>query len=112
MISKQTAEHYTWAGDCDGWHLLKSPTLSVIHERMPPGRAEVRHHHTRAQQLFFVLSGNLTMRFDDHTANIGAGQAIEIKPGVRHQAANESGESVEFLVISEPTTRGDRIEQS
>lgn len=110
MISKDNAEHYTWGGDCDGWHLLKSPTLSVIHERMPPERVEVRHHHAKAQQLFFVLSGELTMRFENGAEIIGAGQAIEIKPGVAHQAANEGPAAVEFLVISEPPTRGDRIE--
>lgn len=110
MISKDNAEHYTWGGDCDGWHLLKSPTLSVIHERMPPGRAEVRHYHARAQQLFFVLSGTLTMIFDDRREAVAPGQAIEINPGIRHQAANESSGPVEFLVISEPPTRGDRVE--
>ena len=35
-----TAEHYTWGGVCDGWHLLKDPTLSVIQERVPPGAGE------------------------------------------------------------------------
>lgn len=110
MISKDTAEHYTWGGDCDGWHLLKSPSLSVIHERMPPGRAEVRHHHARAQQVFFVLSGRLTMIFEDRAETIAPGQAVEIKPGLRHRAVNEGDVPVEFLVISEPATRGDRIE--
>lgn len=110
MISKDTTEHYTWGGDCDGWHLLRSPTLSVIHERMPPGRAEVRHYHAHAQQLFFVLSGALTMIFDDRRETLAPGQAVEIKPGVHHQAANEGTDPVEFLVISEPPTRGDRIE--
>ncbi len=112
MISKDNAEHYTWGGDCDGWHLLKSPTLSVIHERMPPGRAEARHHHAKAQQLFFVLSGILTMHFDGCSETIGAGEAIEIRPGVAHRAANDSTDAVEFLVISEPPTLGDRVESA
>lgn len=37
-ISKANAEHYLWGGDCDGWHLVKSQGLSVIHERMPGRR--------------------------------------------------------------------------
>ena len=35
-ISKKNSEHYAWGGVCDGWHLLKSPVLSVIQERVPP----------------------------------------------------------------------------
>lgn len=109
MISKDSTEHYTWGGDCDGWHLVKRDELSVIHERMPPGRAEVAHHHAAARQLFFVLSGALTMVLADRTEALHAGEALEIAPGVRHQAVNRGDVPVEFLVISQPTTRGDRI---
>jgi len=31
MISKETAEHYAWGQNCDGWHLVDSVELSVIH---------------------------------------------------------------------------------
>lgn len=54
-ISKDTAEHYTWGGNCDGWHLVKNAELSIIEERMPSGTAEVRHFHQRAQQFFYIL---------------------------------------------------------
>ena len=39
-ISAQNAEHYRWGPHCDGWHLLKSETLSVIQQRMPGGTAD------------------------------------------------------------------------
>jgi mannose-6-phosphate isomerase-like protein (cupin superfamily) len=110
MISKANAEHYVWGGDCDGWHLLKSDTLSVIHERMPAQRAETGHRHARARQLFFVLSGRLTMRFPDREETAGPGEAFEIPPGTWHQACNNDSDPVEFLVISAPPTRGDREE--
>jgi predicted alpha/beta superfamily hydrolase len=42
MISKETAEHYVWAEVYDGWDLTKRAELSVIHEYMPAGAAEVR----------------------------------------------------------------------
>ena len=111
MISKDNAEYYVWGGDCDGWHLVKGQDLTVIHERMPPGRAEVRHHHVGARQLFFVLSGELTMLLDGRHETLGPEQGIEIAPGQRHQAANNGATAVEFLVISQPTTRDDRIER-
>ena len=55
-ISRETAELYTWGNGCDGWHLVKDPSLSVIEERMPPGTSEVRHYHQRAQQSLFCLA--------------------------------------------------------
>ncbi len=110
MISKNTAEHYTWGDGCDGWHLVKRPELSVIHERMPPGTAETRHYHERARQLFFVLSGTATLEVDGVRETLSPQQALEVPPGVPHQIFNESDGDVEFVVISQPTTRGDRKE--
>lgn len=108
-ISKANGEHYKWGSDCDGWHLVKNSDLSVIHERMPAGTAEVRHYHQKARQFFFVLSGVATMEVDGETIQIAAHEGIEIAPGVPHQMRNDSSGEIEFLVISQPTTRGDRI---
>jgi mannose-6-phosphate isomerase-like protein (cupin superfamily) len=108
-ISKDTAEHYTWGDGCDGWRLVDRAELSVIHERMPPGSAEVWHHHQAARQFFFVLSGTATIEAGGATHTLRAHQGIEIAPGLPHQMRNDSDADVEFLVISQPTTRGDRV---
>jgi len=36
------------------------------------------------------------------------GQGLEIDPGVPHQASNDSENSVDFLVVSQPPSHGDR----
>ena len=64
-INRRTAEHYVWGGDCDGWHLVKQPEVSVIEERMTPGASEVRHHHVHARQFFYALSGELTLEVEE-----------------------------------------------
>lgn len=110
IVSKENAEHYLWGGDCDGWHLLKAPALSVIHERMPAGRAEQMHSHSAAQQFFFVLAGSLTMVLEGKCYEVPAGKGIPIAAQAKHQARNDANTEVEFLVISQPTTRGDRID--
>lgn len=110
MISKDSAEHYSWGDQCDGWHLVRTQGLSIIQEHMPPGAREVRHHHEKSRQFFFVLSGILTVEVDGVEETIREGQGLEIAPGVKHQAINSADTPVEFLVISQPTTRGDRIE--
>jgi mannose-6-phosphate isomerase-like protein (cupin superfamily) len=38
------------------------------------------------------------------------GQGLEIAPGTRHQFMNQSSADVHFLVISVPSTPGDRVE--
>jgi mannose-6-phosphate isomerase-like protein (cupin superfamily) len=108
-ISKGSAEHYVWGERCDGWHLVKGSDLSVIHERMPAGTAEVRHYHERSRQFFFVLSGTAVLEVDGVSWELHPHEGMEVPPGVPHQMKNESGAETEFLVISQPTSRGDRV---
>jgi len=107
--SRETTEHYTWGNGCDGWHLVKSPSLSVIEERMPAGTSEVRHCHQRAQQFFFILSGAASMEIEGETIRLSAGEGVHILPGQRHQIRNESSDSVRFIVVSQPPSHGDRV---
>ena len=108
-ISVQNAEHYVWGDVCDGWHLLKREDMSIIQECVPAGSAEVMHHHEVARQFFYILEGEATMVFEDREVHLNKGQGLEIPPGVKHQFKNQSDAEVHFLVISIPTTKGDRI---
>ena len=109
MISTKTAEHYIWGEKCDGWHLLKRDDMSVIQERVPAGGAEVMHYHERARQFFYILEGEGRLVFADREIILQKGQGLEISPMVKHQFKNQSEAEVHFLVISVPSTRGDRI---
>ena len=109
VTSIENAEHYLWGENCDGWHLLKRDDLSIIQERVPPGGAETMHYHERARQFFYILDGEGRMSFEDHELILQKGQGLEIAPMTNHQFRNTSQEDVHFLVISVPTTRGDRI---
>jgi mannose-6-phosphate isomerase-like protein (cupin superfamily) len=108
-VSRSNAEHYRWGNDCDGWYLVKDEHLSVIEECLPPGAAEIRHHHQRAQQFFYILSGEVLMEVEGQTMLVPAGSGIRILPGTRHQIRNPSSGPVHFLVISEPPSHGDRV---
>ena len=110
IVSTENAEHYIWGDNCDGWHLVKTPDLSIIEERMPPGTSEVRHHHVRARQFFYVLEGELTMEVEHHSFDLKAGEGIEVSPGQSHQALNRSQAPVRFVVTSQPPSHGDRVE--
>jgi mannose-6-phosphate isomerase-like protein (cupin superfamily) len=75
---------------------------------MPAGSAEVRHRHHRARQFFFVLSGVAILEAGGREYELSAGEGLEVAPGVAHQMRNRSLEAVEFLVVSQPHSHGDR----
>jgi len=113
IISTKTADHYKWGGDLgtssDGWHLVKTPNLSVIEELMPPGTSERRHYHLHARQFFYVLDGVLTLEIEEQLVVLQAGEGIEVSPHQPHQAFNRSAHPVRMLVTSQPPSHGDRI---
>jgi mannose-6-phosphate isomerase-like protein (cupin superfamily) len=109
-VNRENAEHYRWGNDCDAWYLVRDKQLNVIEECMPPGAAEVRHHHVRAQQFFYILSGEVLMEVEGETTLVRAGSGIRILPGARHQIRNPSSSPVRLLVISQPPSHGDRVD--
>jgi mannose-6-phosphate isomerase-like protein (cupin superfamily) len=107
-MNKINAEHYIWGDKCDGWHLVKNENVSVIHERMPPNTYEVRHYHEKSRQFFFVLSGPATIEVNGEEMVLGVHEGVEVPPLVPHQMFNKSNQDIEFLVISQPNSKGDR----
>jgi len=55
-----------------------------------------------------VLAGTATLEFTSHTVTFSAGQGAHVPPTTEHRFCNRSAEDVVFLVISSPTTAGDR----
>lgn len=108
--STSTSEHYQWGGVCDGWRLLDRSDLSVIQERIPPRAGEVRHYHQKARQLFFVLRGELQIELRDREFALSAEDSLEVPPGEPHRVRNVGNVDATFLVVSAPTTAGDRFD--
>ncbi len=109
IVSRENAEHYTWGGVCDGWHLLKSSALSVIQERVPPGGAEVKHYHEQAHQFFFVISGEATLEIQHKKIVLRPQQGVSVPPKVPHRLLNEAKQDLSFIVVSAPMSHGDRV---
>ena len=78
-VSRENAEHYRWGVDCDAWYLVNDEQLSVIEEFMPPGAAEIRHHHTKAQQFFYIVSGEVLMEVEGQTMLLAAGSGRNLR---------------------------------
>jgi mannose-6-phosphate isomerase-like protein (cupin superfamily) len=110
-VNRGNAEHYRWGDNCDAWYLVSDDQLTVIEELMPPGAAEIRHHHPKAQQFFYILSGEVVMEVEGETRLLSAGTGIRVLAGQPHQIRNPSSRPVRFLVISQPRSHGDRLNE-
>ena len=107
--NKNNTEHYYWGNKCEGFHLVKTKNLSVIQEIMPPYTKEKRHLHNKSQQFFYILSGTASFIIENDLIQVNKGSGIHIQPKIKHQIQNNQSFELEFLVISEPTTKNDRI---
>lgn len=110
MISKENADHYQWGNGCDGWHLVRSTSLSVIQELVPPDCSEVRHYHNESEQFFFILNGIATLEVNGVAHKLMPQEGFHIAAGVKHQLRNDHKENLSFIVTSTPPSHGDRVE--
>jgi mannose-6-phosphate isomerase-like protein (cupin superfamily) len=108
--TKDNCEHYYWGELCEGWRFLDNKELNVTREIIPFGKGEKMHLHNKAQQFFYIISGTATFEIEGKPFTINADEGIEVLPGKKHSISNECEIPLEFIVISQPTTRGDRKE--
>jgi mannose-6-phosphate isomerase-like protein (cupin superfamily) len=107
-VSRSNATHYNWGEVSHGWRLLDDPGLSVIEEEVPAGAGEEWHVHRAAQQFFYVLDGAAVMCLEDEEISLAAGEGLTVTAGKAHRFTNRSESPVKFIVISSPSTQGDR----
>lgn len=103
------SDHYTWGTACDGWHFVKTENFSVIRETMPKGTHEKLHFHEKAEQFFYILSGEATFEINEQLYTVSENQGISIKPNEKHKIINNSGVDLKFIVVSNPPSHGDRV---
>ena len=110
IVSIKNAEHYIWGQNSNGWHLLKNDYLSVIEERMEPATSEHRHFHKKAQQLFYILSGEAGFEIGQKIIHLSTGETVHVPPGIAHRIFNKGDADLRFIVISSPKSHGDRVD--
>lgn len=79
---------------------LASHSLAIISH--PPGMATGEHHHTVADEVYFVWRGQGRLRLDGETLPIGPGDTITIRPGQRHKLWNDGPEDLVLIVTCAP----------
>jgi uncharacterized cupin superfamily protein len=70
--------------------------------RIPPGAIPYPYHSHSAQWEFYhVISGRGSVRHQDGTTAIEAGDAFVFKPGEAHQLINDSSEDLIIYVVAD-----------
>lgn len=108
-VSKENAAFYNWGNNCSSWILNDAALLSVKLELMPAGAREQLHYHQNARQFFFMLKGVASFYIEDEIIEVKEQEGVSIDPNQKHFVVNETNEPIEFLVISQPSTKQDRI---
>jgi uncharacterized cupin superfamily protein len=93
-------EHWghAWKG------LTRIGKLGVNQTRLPPGRVAVPfHHHRRADEVFFVLSGRGVLRYGERLRELRPGDCVACPAGtgIAHQIANPYDEELVYLAIGD-----------
>ncbi len=76
---------------------------SLAQATLAPGQSTTRHFHPRAEEIYFLLSGDGQMSIEDEQFEVGAGDAIPILPGKNHKIWNTSdSQDLVFLCCCAP----------
>ena len=76
--------------------------FDLEHVTVGPGKRNFPFHtHGSMWELYYVLSGTATMRTDEETVDLQAGDSYLCRPGLAHQIINDSKEDFAYLVIAD-----------
>ena len=60
------------------------------------------HYHTKIEELFYVLEGEIDLRCGERVVHGGPGTFVFVPPGVAHALGNFSSASGRMLLITAP----------
>jgi mannose-6-phosphate isomerase-like protein (cupin superfamily) len=83
---------------------------SLAEATLPPGGETAEHHHPRAEELYYFVSGAGRMRLGDDEADIRSGDCVVIAPGTLHKLWNPGpGPLVLLCCCSPPYSDDDTV---
>lgn len=76
--------------------------MSLVEASLPPGGKTECHVHPVVEEIYYFLRGRGKVLAGDEYHDVGPGDSILHKPGVRHQTWNTGGEKLVFLCHCAP----------
>jgi quercetin dioxygenase-like cupin family protein len=77
-------------------------TLAFFHLLAPPMSGPPRHVHTREDELFYVLEGELVFELDEERHTVRAGDTVYLRRGVVHAYQNFTTSVARLLITTTP----------
>jgi uncharacterized cupin superfamily protein len=78
-------------------------TFGINQIRLAPGQRGRIHRHLAQEEVYFVISGTLTLWIEGERHELGPGEIARVAPAVRRQIANPHGEDVLLLALGGAT---------
>ena len=75
---------------------------SLAEATVPPGGRTLLHHHTRTEELYFILQGQGRMTLGDDEFDVMAGDTVCIAPGTAHRIVNSGQTALKILCSCSP----------
>jgi mannose-6-phosphate isomerase-like protein (cupin superfamily) len=80
----------------------RSEHCSVFEFTVAPGFDTGAHYHTKIEEVFYVLEGELNLRCGDRVVRAGVGACAFVPPGLTHAFGNAGTAPARILVIASP----------
>jgi mannose-6-phosphate isomerase-like protein (cupin superfamily) len=77
-------------------------SLGFVEATVPPGGGPIAHAHSRTDESFYVLSGELEILDGARTFMVGAGAFVFIPRGTRHRFKNTGVHAARLLFFFTP----------
>ena len=79
-----------------------SKHCSLFEFSIAPGFNTGAHYHTKIEELFYVLEGELDLRCGEQTVRGGPGTFVFVPPGAAHAFGNSGTAPGRMLLIAAP----------
>ena len=102
-------EYLAWGGPAAGQVTIMidpansgSTDVCVLSQTLDPGSVVPVHHHEKAEQVLFIVSGRGEVSIADHQVEVGPGVTVHVPKGVAHGIANTGNEPLSILEVTSP----------
>ncbi len=84
-------------------HAIGGEQVLLCHVTYEPGTTVARHSHLEAEQVMWIVEGDVTMTVGNETKRLGAGDVVVVNRGVEHELHSEGG--MTFIEALSPVLR-------
>ena len=109
VFKEGEGEHLRWGGPAAGSVTImvdpgnSGPTdLCVLTQSLDPGSVVPVHHHEKAEQVLFIVSGVGEIYLASRRVEARAGSTVHVPKGVAHGIVNTGDEPLTILEVTSP----------